>query len=73
MSTLFSPFILYKPYLLYIYDIRQSVQLLKEILQACLDKETKQTKQTDLNMNNAEVLQHVTKYNLPSSIEGSPR
>ena len=73
MSTLFSPFILYKPYLLYIYDIRQSVQLLKEILQACLDKETKQTKQTDLNMNNPEVLQHVTKYNLPSSIEGSPR
>ena len=55
------------------YDIRQSVQLLKEISQTCLDREIKQTKQTHPNMNDAEVLQHVTKYNLPSSIEGSPR
>ena len=31
MSTLFTPFTLYKPYLLYMYDIHQSVQLLKEI------------------------------------------
>jgi hypothetical protein len=73
MSTLFSPFTLYKPYLLYMYDIRQSVQLLKEVSQTCLDKEIKQTKQAHPNMNDAEVLQHVTKYNLPSSIEGSPR
>ena len=56
MSTLFSPFILYKPYLLYMYDIRQSVQLLKEISQTCLDREIKQTKQAHLNMNDAEVL-----------------
>jgi hypothetical protein len=31
MNTLFSPFTLYKPYLLYMYDIRQSVQFLKEV------------------------------------------
>jgi hypothetical protein len=36
MSTLFSPFTLYKPYLLYMYDIRQSVQFLKEVSQQCL-------------------------------------
>ena len=73
MSTLFSPFTLYKPYLLYMYDICQSVQLLKKNSQTCLDKEIKQTKQAHPNMNDAEVLQHVTKYNLPSSIKGSSR
>ena len=51
------------------YDIRQSVQLLKEILQTCLDKKTKQIKQAHPNMNDVEILQHVTKYNLHSSIE----
>ena len=32
MTTLFSPFTLYKAYLLYMYDICQSLQFLKEIL-----------------------------------------
>jgi hypothetical protein len=73
MSTLFSPCTLYKPYLLYMYDIRQSVQFLKEISHTCLDGEIKQTKQDHPNMNDTEVLQHVTKYTLPSYIEGSPR
>ena len=31
METLFSYFTLYKPYLLYMYDVRQSLQLLKKI------------------------------------------
>ena len=56
MNTLFSLFTLYKPYLLYMYNIRQSVQFLKEILQTCLDKEIKQTKHAHPNMNEAEVL-----------------
>ena len=64
MTALFSLFTLYKPYLLYMYDIRQSLQFLKEILQTCMDRQIKQTKQAHLNMNDAEVLQHVTKYNL---------
>ena len=47
MSTLFSPFTLYKPYLLYMYDIRQTVQFFKEILQTCMDKKlNKQNKPT---------------------------
>jgi hypothetical protein len=41
MSTLFSPFTLYKSYLLYMYDIRQSVQFLKEVSQQCLEKDIK--------------------------------
>ena len=73
MSTLFSPFTLYKPYLLYMYDIRQSVQFLKKNSHTCLDREIKQTKQTHPNINDAKILQHVTKYSLSSSIEGSPR
>ena len=71
--TLFSPFTLYKPYLLYMYDIRQSVQFLKEVAQQCLEKDIKQTQHADPHMNEAEVLQHVIKYSLPSSIEGTPR
>ena len=73
MITLFSPFTLYKPYLLYMYDIRQSVQFLKEVSQQCLEKDIKQTQHAHPHMNEAEVLQHVTKYSLPSSIEGTPR
>ena len=72
MSTLFSSFTVYKPYLLYMYDICQTVQFLKEISHTCLEREIKQTKQAHPNMNDVEVLQHVTKYSLPSSIEGSP-
>ena len=49
------------------------MQLLKEISHRCLDREIKQTKQAHPNMNDAEVLQHVTKYSLPSSIEGPPQ
>jgi hypothetical protein len=30
MNALFSPFTLYKPYLLHMYDLRQSLQLIKE-------------------------------------------
>ena len=73
MSTLFFFFTLYKPYLLYVYDIHHSVQFLNFFLQTCLDREIKQTKHTHPNMNEAEVLQHVTKYNLSSSIERAPR
>ena len=43
ITTLFSPFTLYKPYLLYMHDIRQSVQFLKEVSQQCLEKDIKQT------------------------------
>ena len=73
MSTLCSPLTLYKPYLLYMYDIQQFVQSLKKNPQTCLVRGIEQTKYGHLNMNEAKLLQHVIKYNLPSSIEGSPR
>ena len=73
ITILFSPFTLYKPYLLYIYDLRQSVQFLKEVSQQCLENDIKQTQHIHPHMNEAEILQDVTKYSLPSSIEGTPR
>ena len=73
MEKMFTPFTLYKPYLLYMYDVRQSLQILKEISKTCLDKDIKQVKQQYPHMTEHDVLQHITKYNLPSSIQGTPR
>jgi len=39
MNALFSPFTLYKPYLLYMYDLWQSLQLIKETSRTFLDKD----------------------------------
>jgi hypothetical protein len=44
INALFSPFILYKPYLLYMYDLQQSLQLIKETSRTCLDKDIKNCK-----------------------------
>ena len=72
METLFSSFTLYKPYLLYMYDMRQYLQLLKETSKTCLEKEIKQIKQQYPYITKHDMLQHITKYNLPSSIQGTP-
>jgi hypothetical protein len=39
MTILFSPFTLYKPYLLFMYDICQSIQLLQHTSKTCLEKD----------------------------------
>ena len=54
------------------YDVRQSLQLLKKTLKTCLDKKIKQVKQRYPHMTEHDVLQHTIKYNLPSSIQGTP-
>ena len=71
-ETMFSPFTLYKPYLLCLYDVRQALQFLNETSKTCLDKEIKQVKQQYPHMTKHDVLQHNTKYILPSSIQGTP-
>ena len=70
---MFIPSTLYKPYLLYMYDVRQSLQFLKETSKPCLDKEIKHVKQQYLHMTENDMFQHITKYNLPSSIQRTPR
>ena len=46
---------------------------MKENFQQCLEKDIKQTQHAHPHMNEAEVVQHVTQYSLPSSIEGTLR
>jgi hypothetical protein len=73
MNTLFSPFIMYKPYLLVTYDIWQSIQLIKETLNICLGINFKNIKQKFPHMIYAQNFQHIIKYKLPSSIQSSLR
>jgi hypothetical protein len=73
MSSQFSPFILYKPYLLYMYDLKQSLKLIQETSHTCLDNDIKRAKQMHPQMSEPEVIRHVTKYNLPTSLQGTPR
>jgi hypothetical protein len=73
MSSLFSPFILYKPYLLYMYDLKQLLQLLQETSHTCLDNDIKRAKQMHPHMSEPEVICHITKYNLATSLQGTPR
>jgi hypothetical protein len=55
------------------YDFKQSLQLLQETLHTCLDNDIKRTKQMHPHMSEPEVIRHVIKYNLPTSLQGMPR
>jgi hypothetical protein len=39
MNMLFSFFTIYKPYLLFMYDLCQSIQILQHISKTCLEKD----------------------------------
>jgi hypothetical protein len=56
MSALFSPFTLYKPYLLYMYDLPQSLQLIKETSRICLDKDIKNYRTQNPKMSEKDIL-----------------
>jgi len=73
MSTLFSPFTMYEPHLLIIYDLWQSIQLIKETLNTCLKIEFKNINWKFPHMTNAQIFQQIIKYKIPSSIQSSPR
>jgi hypothetical protein len=73
MSSLFTPFTLYKPYLLYMYNLMQSLQLLQETSHTCLDNDIKRAKQKHPHMSESDIIRHITKYNLPASLQGTPR
>jgi hypothetical protein len=44
MTMLFSPFTLYKLYLLFMYDIHQSIQLLQHTSKTCIEKNVEKIK-----------------------------
>ena len=73
MSTLFFLFTMYKPYLLYLYDLRQSLQFIKKTLETCLNIDIKRTKQRHPQISKQEVFQHITKYKLLTFIRGTPQ
>ncbi len=68
MSALFSPFTLYKPYLLYMYDLPQSLQLIKETSRICLDKDIKNYRTQNPKMSEKDILRWIVKYNLLANI-----
>jgi hypothetical protein len=55
MNTLFSPFTMYKPYLLVIHDLRQSIQLIKEASNNCLEIDFKNIKQKFPHLTNKQI------------------
>ncbi len=55
------------------YDLQQSIQLIKQTSHTCLKKDIKIMKKDYPHMTDKQILQHKVKYKLPSSIQGSPR
>jgi len=72
MNALFSPFTLYKPYLLYMYALPQSLQLIKKTSRTCLDKNIKKCKTQNSKMSEEDILKQIVKYNLLANIPGTP-
>jgi hypothetical protein len=54
------------------YDLRQSLQLIKHTFISSLEKDMQIVKIKNLEMTNAKILGHIAKYKFPSSIQGSP-
>ncbi len=55
-ALLLSPFTLYKAYLLYMYDLWQWLQLIKETSRTCLDKDIKKCKTKNPKMSEENIL-----------------
>jgi hypothetical protein len=74
MGSLFSPFTLYKPYLLIMYDIQQLISFIKQTSNICLEKKWKNKKiiKNDPQMNDSQILQHIIKHKLAPWIKDFP-
>jgi hypothetical protein len=56
MTALFSPFTLYKPYLLLMYHLHQPLQFIKETSKTCLEKDMKTCKIRNPKMTKQDVI-----------------
>jgi hypothetical protein len=56
MTALFSPFTLYKPYLILMYDLHQPLQFIKETFKTCLAKDMKTCKIRNPKMTKQDVI-----------------
>ncbi len=68
MSTLFSVFTLYPPYLLLMYQVRQAIQLLNGTKHLCLERDVQKLKRQHLQWSKIDVLRNIMKFKLPPSI-----
>jgi len=62
MSMLFSPFALFKPYLLFMYDLCQSIQILQHSSKTCLEKDVKNINLQNPTMLEVDIINHITKF-----------
>ena len=73
MNYFFLPFTLYKPYLLLMYNIHQSILILRTISKFCFEKDIMAQKKKMLSAIEYEVIESVIKYKVPGTLVGSPR
>jgi hypothetical protein len=73
VNMLFSLFTLYKPYLLFMYDICQSIQLLQHTSKTCLENNVEKIKLENPTMPQLNAINHIVKFHLSSKLQGSPR
>ena len=71
MTCLFSPFTLYKPYLLLMYDVRQALMLINATKHMCLEKDYQAFKVKNPTMSNGQIISQIVKYKLPETLTGS--
>jgi hypothetical protein len=55
------------------YDLPQSLQLIKETSRTCLDKDIKKCKTQNPKMSEEDILKQIVKYNLPTNIPSTPQ
>ena len=72
IQQLFSPFTLYKPYLLLTYELRQSIQLASMTKTCILDKEFNTIKRLQPDLPDEEVYRRMIKQSISYSVPGSP-
>ena len=72
MTCLFSPFTLYKPYLLLMYDVRQALMLTNATRHMCLEKDYQAFQVKNPTMSIEQIIGQIAIYKLPEILIGSP-
>ncbi len=73
MSTLFSIFTSYPPYLLLMYQVRQALQLLNVTKHLCLEKDVQRSKCQHHQWSEIDILNNIMKFKLAPSIPLTPQ
>ena len=71
MTCLFSPFTLYKSYLLLMYDVRQALMLTNATRHMCLEKDYQAFQVKNPTISTGQIIGKIVKYKLPETLTGS--